>query len=198
MNRRPGSTKPSAYTSQVPTRQNPAMNLATSQMKKKVEGFDGGQPRADTHSRMHQSTRAGNIGQNFNQSIDNFRSGGPGTKEVENQYISALQEEIKILEYQMKILKDKEIEQQAAVSQIDRFFSDGVPLNDNILALKTQYQNKKSEEQKIIDNLRNNILITEKETADLEAEITHYRNNTSAINKEKLKVEADMQSIIDE
>lgn len=197
MNQRPGSSKPlQKSTYAMP---NPATSLATSQMKKKVEGYDGGVSRTDPYTRMKQSgvsTRAGNIGQSFSQNLEQLKN--QSSKQVEDEYIKALQEEIKILEYQMKILKDKEIEQQAAVSQIDKFFSDGVPLNDNILALKTQYQNKKNEEQRAIDNLRNMIMQSEKESLDLEAEIAHYSRNRDGLDKEKIKVEEDIQKIIDE
>lgn len=197
MNQRPGSAKPlqkSTYGAG-----NPASSLAASQMKKKVEGFDGGVSRTDPYTRMKQSgasTRAGNIGQSFNQNLEQLKS--QSSKQVEDEYIKALQEEIKILEYQMKILKDKEIEQQAAVSQIDKFFSDGVPLNDNILALKTQYQNKKTEEQRAIEILRNMIMQGEKEALDLDAEIAHYSRNREGLDREKIKVEEDIQKVIDE
>lgn len=58
---------------------------------------------------------------------------------IEEEYINGLQDEIKLLEYELKLLKDKDLEQQASLSQIDRFFNDGVPLNENILAMKNQY-----------------------------------------------------------
>lgn len=58
---------------------------------------------------------------------------------IEEEYINGLQDEIKLLEYELKLLKDKDLEQQASLSQIDKFFNDGVPLNENILAIKNQY-----------------------------------------------------------
>ena len=39
----------------------------------------------------------------------------------------------------MKLLKNKDIEQQASLSQLEKHFNDGVPLNENILAIKNQY-----------------------------------------------------------
>ena len=64
---------------------------------------------------------------------------------IEEEYIKGLQDEIKFLEYELKLLKDKELEQQANYSQLDKFFSDGVPINENILAMKNQYSNIQSE-----------------------------------------------------
>lgn len=143
-----------------------------------------------------QGLRASEIGQNFQSNIDRVKN--QGAKQVEGEYIKALQEEIKILEYQLKILKDKEIEQQAAVSQIDRFFSDGVPLNDNILAIKTQYQIKKSEEEKMIERLREEIMNQEKNALDTEANIKMLHANKTHIEKEKDRIEEEMLKLIDE
>lgn len=165
--------------------------------KKKVEGYDGGMSRADPHSRMRDSGsfKASQIGNNFSQNVERLKN--QGGKQVEEEYIKALQEEIKILEYQMKILKDKEIEQQAAVSQIDKFFSDGVPLNPNILALKSQYQNKKSEEQKAILIMRNRIIEFEKTALDLEDEIKYHQEHKGKLEKEKVMTEDDIQKVIE-
>ena len=202
MHQRPASNKAMGR-STMPSQAMQASALKSSMAgsKKKIEGYDNGQMRSDTQSRMKQSgmapgTRAANIGNNFSQNLDRLKN--QGTKQVEDEYIKTLQEEIKILEYQMKILKDKEIEQQAAVSQIDKFFSDGVPLNDNILALKTQYQSKKSEEEKFMDILKLRIVGMDKTALDLDNEIKHYSENRSNIDKEKLKIEGDLQKIIDE
>lgn len=169
--------------------------------KKKIEGYDGGQSRADPHSRMMESGmsqgyRASQIGNNFSQNVERLKN--QGGKQVEEEYIKALQEEIKILEYQMKILKDKEIEQQAAVSQIDKFFSDGVPLNPNILALKSQYQNKKSEEQRVIETMRKRIMEFEKNALDLEDEIKYHQENRGKLENEKNMTEDDIKKVIDE
>lgn len=148
------------------------------------------------HVGSSQGLRASEIGQNFQSNIDRVKN--QGAKQVEGEYIKALQEEIKILEYQLKILKDKEIEQQAAVSQIDRFFSDGVPLNDNILAIKTQYQIKKTEEEKMIDRLREEIMNQEKNALDTEASIKMLQANKVHVEKEKERIEEDMHKLIDE
>ena len=179
--------------------------------KRKVEGYDQGVSRADAQSRLLASGVAGGTGRsivsgtgfrsseikdNFNHNVERLK--GQGAKQVEDEYIKALQEEIKILEYQMKILKDKEMEQQAAVSQIDKFFSDGVPLNDNILALKTQYQSKKSDDEKHLDGLKKAVMQHDKDASDLDSEIKAYVTNKGRIDKEKDKTEEELQKYIDE
>jgi hypothetical protein len=167
--------------------------------RKKIEGYDSGMSRPDPLSRMGESgghLRASQIGSNFTQNVERLKN--QGSKQVEEEYIKALQEEIKILEYQMKILKDKEIEQQAAVSQIDKFFSDGVPLNPNILALKSQYQNKKAEDERTLDRMRKEANNYDKAALDLEDEIKFHQTMKDRLEKEKVSAEEEMQKVVDE
>ena len=60
---------------------------------------------------------------------------------------------MKILEYELKLLKDKEMEEKAQMSSMDKFFSDGVPINNNILALKSMFQKNMSQGDTQIRNL---------------------------------------------
>ena len=76
--------------------------------------------------------------ENFKKNIKKIQD-KTSDQNIEEEYIKGLQDEIKYLEYELKLLKDKELEQQASLSQLDRFFNDGVPLNENILAIKNQY-----------------------------------------------------------
>lgn len=92
-------------------------NAGTSNVQK-VEGFDQGQGRNDTFARKSalSASRASakTINRQFDRNLETLKTNS--VHHVEDEYIKALQEEIKILEYQLKILKDKEMEQQAAVS----------------------------------------------------------------------------------
>ena len=83
---------------------------------------------------------------NFEKSVSNIRN-RVNDENIEEEYINGLQDEIKLIEYELKLLKDKEIEQQANLSQLDYFFSDGVPLNENILAMKNMYNVTKHESE---------------------------------------------------
>ena len=80
----------------------------------------------------------GSGAENFKKSLKQIQNHA-ADENIEEEYIKGLQDEIKLLEYELKLLKDKDIEQQASLSQIDHFFNDGVPLNENILAIKNQY-----------------------------------------------------------
>lgn len=86
---------------------------------------------------------------------------------IEDEYIKNLQQQIAYMELELKLLKEKEMEQKASVSQIDRFFNDGVPLNENILALKNQYNATKKEYEDKIDELHDKRLEEEKAQRDL-------------------------------
>lgn len=64
---------------------------------------------------------------------------------------------MKILEYELKLLKDREAEQNAKMSSMDQFFSDGVAINNNILALKTMFQSERDKGQRQESNLREQV-----------------------------------------
>ena len=86
---------------------------------------------------------------------------------VEDEYIKNLQQQIAYMELELKLLKEKEMEQKASVSQIDRFFNDGVPLNENILAMKNQYNATKKDFESQIDDNNQHRLEEEKTQRDL-------------------------------
>ena len=179
-----------------------ASRVTTKRSKKKLEGYDNGRSRVDTYrskkrpnSRHTRNNRASRINKNFTSNVQNLKKSS--VKQVEDEYIKALQEEVKILEYQLKILKDKEMEQQAAVSQIDKFFSDGVPLNDNILALKTQYQDRKKNGMKMLDDMSKTRMMKEKVTLDLNAGISKLKDDNKALEALYEKRETDYKEFID-
>eukprot|EP00825_Cyclidium_porcatum_P044659 TRINITY_DN6609_c0_g1_i2.p1 TRINITY_DN6609_c0_g1~~TRINITY_DN6609_c0_g1_i2.p1 ORF type:complete len:245 (-),score=60.32 TRINITY_DN6609_c0_g1_i2:133-867(-) len=64
----------------------------------------------------------------------------PEGENVEDQYIKGLQDEVKLLEYELKLIKDKDNEEVENFSHFFKFFNDGVPINENIIAMKNLYQ----------------------------------------------------------
>jgi len=100
---------------------------------------------------MNGSTKLSSTATNFQKSIASLQNKNSDAT-IEEEYIKGLQDEIKFLEYELKLLKDKELEHQANFSQLDKFFSDGVPINENILAMKNQFSNIQNElESKLKD-----------------------------------------------
>jgi len=51
---------------------------------------------------------------------------------------------------ELKLLKDKEYEQQASLNEVDKYFTDGVPVNENILGIKSQYELQKKNYKQLI------------------------------------------------
>lgn len=58
-------------------------------------------------------------------------------KGKDDEYISGLQRQVYYLELEMKLMKDREAETKNKVGGYEVLFRDGVPLNENFLAIKT-------------------------------------------------------------
>lgn len=67
--------------------------------------------------------------------------------------MQGLQEEIKYLEYELKLLKDKEILEREGVNELDNFLKDEIPINENILAMKNKYNATKAKLESQLSNL---------------------------------------------
>ena len=61
-------------------------------------------------------------------------------KSKEDDYISSLQKQVYYLELEMKAMKDRELDTKNKIGGYEVLFRDGVPLNENFLALKTKYK----------------------------------------------------------
>ncbi len=48
------------------------------------------------------------------------------------------------------MLQEKDQAKHGQIDQLEKFFSDGVPINENILAIKNGFNNYKNEKEKII------------------------------------------------
>ena len=57
----------------------------------------------------------------------------------------------------MKLMKDRELDTKNKVGGYEVLFRDGVPLNENFLALKTKYKNERDQFEKMILDLNTNI-----------------------------------------
>lgn len=69
------------------------------------------------------------------------------------RYRQGLQEEIKYLEYELKLLKDKEILEREGVNELDNFLKDEIPINENILAMKNKYNATKAKLEQQLSSL---------------------------------------------
>ncbi|KRX02027.1 hypothetical protein PPERSA_07672 [Pseudocohnilembus persalinus] len=94
---------------------------------------------------------------------------------IEEQYIKGLQDEVKLLEYEMKLLKDKESDEVQNFSHFFKFFNDGVPINENIIAMKNLYQATEKTLNDTIKQLRQQNAEGQKEIAYLKKDIEQIK-----------------------
>ena len=111
----------------------------------------------------------------FSKQLRNIQN--QADENIEDEFIKNLQQQIAYMELELKLLKEKELEQKQSVSQIDKFFNDGVPLNENILALKNQYNHIKKQMETKIDEINESRMGEMKQSADLKNR--YERNNAT-------------------
>ena len=98
-------------------------------------------------------------------------------KSKEDDYISSLQKQVYYLELEMKLMKDRELDTKNKIGGYEVLFRDGVPLNENFLALKTKYKNERDAFEKIILDLNTTIDNTDKENENLNSQIEQTNKN---------------------
>ena len=98
-------------------------------------------------------------------------------KSKEDDYISSLQKQVYYLELEMKLMKDRELDTKNKIGGYEVLFRDGVPLNENFLALKTKYKNERDTFEKIILDLNTTIDNTNKENENLHEQIEQTNKN---------------------
>lgn len=72
---------------------------------------------------------------------------------MEEEYILNLQKQIMLMETEIKLLKDREVDQKNKASGYETLLRDGIPLNEHFLALKNKYNNEKDELNKFVNGL---------------------------------------------
>jgi hypothetical protein len=63
-------------------------------------------------------------------------------KGLEEEYILNLQKQIVLMEHEIKLLKDREVDQKNKASGYETLLRDGIPLNEHFLALKNKFNNE--------------------------------------------------------
>jgi hypothetical protein len=61
------------------------------------------------------------------------------------------------MEHEIKLLKDREVDQKNKASGYETLLRDGIPLNEHFLALKNKFNNEKDDLEKYIKNLEEEI-----------------------------------------
>lgn len=68
-----------------------------------------------------------------------------------------MQKQIMMMETQIKLLKDKEVDQKNQASGYETLLRDGIPLNEHFLALKNKFNNEQTELRARVQNARDDI-----------------------------------------
>ena len=63
-------------------------------------------------------------------------------QELEDKYRLNLQQQIYVMEHQIKQLKEREVDQKNKASGYETLLRDGIPLNEHFLALKNKFNNE--------------------------------------------------------
>ena len=117
-------------------------------------------------------------------------------KSKEDDYIASLQKQVYYLELEMKLMKDRELDTKNKVGGYEVLFRDGVPLNENFLALKTKYKNERDQFEKMILDLNTNIDNTKKENENLNNQIEQTNKNYFDLLEKLNKTEQGMNQAI--
>ena len=117
-------------------------------------------------------------------------------KSKEDDYISSLQKQVYYLELEMKLMKDRELDTKNKVGGFEILFRDGVPLNENFLALKTKYKNERDAFEKIILDLNTEIDNTNKDNENLHNQIEQTNKNYFDLLQKLEQTEKEMNEVI--
>lgn len=96
---------------------------------------------------------------------------------LSEEYILNLQRQIVVMEHEIKLLKDREVDQKNKASGYETLLRDGIPLNEHFLALKNKFNNEKD--------------FLDKEVAIMEDQISREEHTNKEKNRkiEILKIE---------
>jgi hypothetical protein len=76
---------------------------------------------------------------------------------LEEEYILNMQKQIVLMEHEIKLLKDREVDQKNKASGYETLLRDGIPLNEHFLALKNKFNNERDELDKFVRTLEEEI-----------------------------------------
>ena len=68
-----------------------------------------------------------------------------------------MQKQIVLMEHEIKLLKDREVDQKNKASGYETLLRDGIPLNEHFLALKNKFNNERDELDKYVKSLEDEI-----------------------------------------
>ena len=94
----------------------------------------------------------------FRSGLDAGKTRGKGDtedktlKQLEDEYILNLQKQIALMEQELKLLKERELEQNKSAAGYEVLLKDGIPVNEHFIALKNKYNVEKDNWEKKLNN----------------------------------------------
>jgi len=76
---------------------------------------------------------------------------------LSEEYILNLQKQIVLMEHEIKLLKDREVDQKNKASGYETLLRDGIPLNEHFLALKNKFNNEQDLLKKEVEYMQDEI-----------------------------------------
>lgn len=73
-------------------------------------------------------------------------------RQLEEEYILNLQKQIALMEQELKLLKEREMEQNKSAAGYEVLLKDGIPVNEHFIALKNKYNVEKEDWEKKLRN----------------------------------------------
>ena len=109
-----------------------------------------------------------------------------------------MQKQVVLMEHEIKLLKDREVDQKNKASGYETLLRDGIPLNEHFLALKNKFNNEKDELEKGVrladeevkreemnnKNKRHKIEILKREYEEINYRYQMYKDQTTKQVKE--------------
>jgi len=109
-----------------------------------------------------------------------------------------MQKQIVLMEHEIKLLKDREVDQKNKASGYETLLRDGIPLNEHFLALKNKFNNEKDDMEKFVKGLeeeikreelnnknkKHKIEILKREQEEISQRFQMYKDTTSKQMKE--------------
>ncbi len=76
------------------------------------------------------------------KSFERKKAGKGENNTLQQDYITNLQKQVATMETEIKLLKEREVDQKNKASGYETLLRDGIPLNEHFLALKNKYNNE--------------------------------------------------------
>ena len=94
-----------------------------------------------------------------------------------------MQKQIVLMEHEIKLLKEREVDQKNKASGYETLLRDGIPLNEHFLALKNKFNNEKDEMERFVKNLEEEIKREDMNNKNKKHKIEILKREYEEINK---------------